>query len=110
MLMLRLQRVGKTKRPTYRLVVSEKARDTQAGSLENLGYYNPVDKDKKLEFKAERIKYWLSVGAKASDTVHNLLLKNGIISGGKKKRSVFLSKKRKAKIEEEKKKKAAPVA
>ncbi|MBI5222287.1 MAG: 30S ribosomal protein S16 [Candidatus Magasanikbacteria bacterium] len=108
MLMIRLQRVGKAKQPTYRFVVSEKARDTQAGSLENLGYYNPVDKDKKLELKVERVKYWLSVGAQASATVYNLLLKNGIVPDGKKRRSVFLSQKRKAKIEEAKKKKETP--
>ena len=106
MLMLRLQRLGKAKQPTYRLIVSEKARDTQAGSLEILGHYSPVNKEKKLELKVERVKYWLSVGAQPSNTVHNLLLKNGIISDKKKKRSVFLSKKRKTKIEEAKKKKA----
>lgn len=108
--MLRLQRLGKAKQPTYRLIVSEKARDTQAGSLEILGCYNPVAKDKKIDLKADRIKYWLSVGAQMSNTVHNLLLKNGIISGEKKMRSVFLSQKRKAKIEEAKKKKEAPAA
>ena len=108
--MIRLQRVGKAKQPTYRFVVSEKARDTQAGSLENLGYYNPVGKDKKLELKVERIKYWLSVGAQASNTVYNLLLKNGVITGGKKKRSVFLSQARKKKMEEAKKKDETPKA
>lgn len=107
--MLRLQRVGKAKQPTYRLIVSEKARDTQAGSLEMLGHYNPVVKDKKMEFKADRIKYWLSIGAQPSSTVHNLLLKAGIISGEKKKRSVFVSKSRLKKLEE-KKKGAATVA
>ena len=66
--------------------------------------------EKKLELKVERVKYWLSVGAQPSSTVHNLLLKNGIISDEKKKRSVFLSKKRKTKIEEAKKKKEAPAA
>lgn len=108
--MLRLQRLGKAKQPTYRLIVSEKARDTQAGSAEILGHYNPVHKDKKLELKIDRVKYWLSVGAKPSDTVHNLLMKHGIIAEGKKKRSVFLSQKRKAKIEEAKKKAATSAA
>ncbi|MBI4427015.1 MAG: 30S ribosomal protein S16 [Candidatus Magasanikbacteria bacterium] len=108
MLMLRLQRIGKAKQPTYRLIVSEKARDTQAGSLEILGNYNPVNKEKKLELKIDRVKYWLSVGAQPSNTVHNLLLKNGVIAEGKKKRSVFLSQARKKKIEEIKKKSEAP--
>ena len=99
MLMIRLQRIGKKKQPTYRLVVSEKTKDTQAGSLEILGHYDPLSKDKTLVLKEERIKYWLSVGAQASDTVYNLLLKAGLVSGDKKK-SVYISNKRKAKKEE----------
>jgi ribosomal protein S16 len=44
MLMIRLQRVGKTKRPTYRLIVSPKHKDTQSGQIEILGQYDPVQK------------------------------------------------------------------
>lgn len=94
MLMIRLQRIGKKKQPTYRFVISEKARDTHGRALEILGNYNP--KDKKLELKEDRIKHWLSVGAQASNTVHNLLLKAGVITG-KKKKSVVITNKRKAK-------------
>jgi len=102
MLMLRLQRIGKKKHPIYRLIVSEKQRDTQAGSLEILGFFSPQEKNKELELKVERIKYWLSIGAQPSTTVHNLLLKKGILSG-KKQRSVSISKKRQAKIDGKKK-------
>ena len=109
MLIIRLQRLGKKKQPTYRLIVSEKHKDTQAGSLEILGHYNPTVNPKIKEFKTERIKYWLQKGAQLSDTVHNLLLEAGIVEG-KKRKSVYLSNKRRAKIaekvkvEEEKKK------
>lgn len=111
MLIIRLQRLGKKKQPTYRLIVSEKHKDTQAGSLEILGHYNPTVNPKIKEFKTERIKYWLQKGAQLSDTVHNLLLEAGIVEG-KKKKSVYLSNKRRAKIAEkvkvaEEKKKAA---
>ena len=41
MVMIRLNRVGKKKEPSYRFVVSEKARDPQAPALEILGFYNP---------------------------------------------------------------------
>lgn len=95
MLAIRLQRLGKIKQATYRVIVSEKNKDPQAGSLEILGNYNP--KDKKLDIKADRVKHWLEKGAQASATVFNLLLKAGLVSGAKK-RSVFLSKKRKEKI------------
>jgi small subunit ribosomal protein S16 len=99
MLIIRLQRLGKKKQPTYRLIVSEKHKDTQAGSLEILGHYNPTVNPKIKEFKTERIKYWLQKGAQLSDTVHNLLLEAGIVEG-KKRKSVYLSNKRRAKIAE----------
>lgn len=97
MLMIRLQRVGKKKQPSYRFVVSEKQRDTQAESLEILGFFNPLVKEGGLQLKVDRLKYWLSVGAKPSNTVHNLLLKAGVFTGDKKKK-VHISNKRKAKI------------
>lgn len=102
MLTIRLQRVGKTKHANYRLIVSEKARDTQDKYAELLGTYNPHDKEKGLNLKVDRIKYWLGVGAATSNTINNLLLKAGIIQG-KKKKSVYLSKSRKAKLAEKKK-------
>ena len=101
MLMIRLQRIGKKKEPSYRLVVSEKTRDTQAGSLEILGTYNPVQNPKITKLKADRIKYWISQGTHLSETVNNLLIKEGVIEG-KKMKSVAISNKRKAKIDTKK--------
>ena len=49
--------------------------------MEELGTYDPVKKRKAL--KPDRIKYWLSVGAQPSDTVHNLLVSEKIIEGKK---------------------------
>jgi small subunit ribosomal protein S16 len=108
MLTIRLQRVGKKKLASYRLIVSEKARDTQDIYLELLGTFNPHAKENQFLPVKERIQYWLGKGAQTSDTVNNLLLKAGIIKG-KVKKSVFLSKKRHAKIAE-KKKTSAPAA
>lgn len=102
MLAIRLQRVGKTKHAAYRLIVSEKARDTQGKYLENLGTYDPHNAEKGFVPKTDRIKYWIEKGAAPSTTIHNLLLKNKIIVG-KAMKSVFLTKKRKTKIEEKKK-------
>lgn len=104
--MIRLQRIGKLKQPTYRLVVSEKARDTQAGSLEILGEFNPLLKEKAVTFKEDRIKYWMSKGAQPSETVHNILIDLGIISG-KKKGKVNISKKRQTKLDAKKSQPAA---
>ncbi len=98
MLTIRLQRLGKKKQPTYRLVISEKTRDTQGHALEILGHYNTIS-GKTMELNEERIKYWLSKGAQASETVNNLLVKAGVITGAKKK-SVAITKKRKTKMNE----------
>jgi small subunit ribosomal protein S16 len=98
MLMIRLQRIGAAKKPTYRFVISEKNKDTQAGSLEILGSYDPVQKQKQLTLNTERIKYWLSVAAQPSETVHNMFVKEGIIDA-RKKRVVRISDKRRAKLQ-----------
>lgn len=100
MLTIRLQRIGKKNNPTYRLVISEKARDTQGRNLEILGSFNPHAKEGGLIPNIDRIKYWLEKGAQTSNTVHNLFLKAGIIGDAKKKKSVYISKERAAKIAE----------
>ena len=107
MLTIRLSRVGKNKQPSYRLIVSEKARDPWGKYLENVGFYNPRSNPPEIKFNAERIKYWMSKGAQLSDTVNNLLIGQKIISGDKRK-IIKLSKRRKVKLEEKKKKNAPP--
>jgi len=102
MLILRLQRLGRSKQPVYRLIVSEKKHDTQYGQLEILGNYNPSLKENRFTVKADRVQYWLSVGAQMSNTVNNLLINNKIIEG-KKKRSVQITKKRAKKITDKQK-------
>ena len=81
MLVIRLSRIGKKKKPMYRLIISEKARDPYGRALEILGSYNPFSKA--LEAKTDRIKYWLSVGAQMSPTVNNLLVEKKVIEGAK---------------------------
>lgn len=101
MLVIRLQRIGKKKQPTYRFVINEKTRDTQAKSLEILGEYNPVAKEKVINLKEDRIKHWLSQGAQTSATVHNLLVKAGLVEG-KSRDVVTISNKRQGKLNEKK--------
>ncbi len=99
MLAIRLQRIGRKKHPVYRVVVSEKTKDMYGNHLEILGQYDPRSKESVL--KDERIKHWISVGAQASESVSNLLIKEGLLEG-KKKKSVSISKKRNAKQEAKK--------
>lgn len=78
----------------YRLIISEKGRDTQARALEILGSYNPFSKE--LTANGERINYWLSQGSGISPTVNNLLIDKGVIQGQKIKASIARVKKVKA--------------
>lgn len=82
MLKIRLQRVGRKNDPSFRVIVAESRRDSQSGKfVETLGAYNA--RRGRSEFRADRVKHWLAVGAKTSGTVHNLLVDQKIISGKK---------------------------
>lgn len=82
MLALRFFRVGKKNQPSFKIVVTDKKNPPQGGKfVEEVGFYNPITKEKNL--KKERIKYWLSVGAKPSIRVYNLLLEENILKGKK---------------------------
>lgn len=82
MLVIRFLKVGKKNQPAFKIIVGQKGRPPQSGKfIEQVGFYNPLTKEKVL--KQDRIKYWLSVGAQPSNTVHNLLVKENIIEGEK---------------------------
>jgi len=70
---IRLQRHGSKKRPFYRLVATD-ARNKRDGRFnELLGVYNPRANPQVVDFKMERIEYWLGVGASPSDTAKRLI-------------------------------------
>ena len=75
MLMIRLSRIGKKKHPFYRVVVTEKTRPRNGRFVEIVGTYDPQKKPALVQFKNERVQYWLSKGAQPSDTVRSLLRK-----------------------------------
>ncbi len=78
MLKIRLQRIGRRNDPHFRMLVAEHTMGPKSNKfVEKVGTYNPKTKDTQLN--TERIKYWLSVGAQATDRVHNMLVKAGII-------------------------------
>lgn len=82
MLKIRFTRTGKKHQSFFRIVVNDTRRSINSGYyLEKLGYYNPNTKEKSIN--KERIEYWINKGAQLSDTVHNLLVKEGIIQGKK---------------------------
>ena len=82
MFVIRLKRTGRKNQPSFRVIVTLKQAGGPAGKpKEYLGWFNPFLKT--FELKKERISYWLSQGAKPSETMHNLLLKAGFIEGKK---------------------------
>jgi len=82
MVVIRFFRTGKNKQPSFKIVVTDKKNAPRGGRFtEEVGFFNPLTKEKKLN--AERIKYWMSVGAKPSDTVFNLLVSEKIVEGEK---------------------------
>lgn len=78
MLVIRLQRTGRTNLATYRLVLAEKSHAAKGRFQEILGHYLPTMKDSPFKFDAERIQHWVSVGATPSDTAARLLKRNGV--------------------------------
>ena len=73
MLSIRMTRVGSKKKPFFRLVVSEGRSAVQGSVVENVGTYNPRTKPAVVEINKERVQYWISKGARPSNTVRTLL-------------------------------------
>lgn len=81
MLVIRYSRRGKKHQPSYRIVVAEKRSKLTGESIEDLGSYNPTTK--KATINKDRLKHWMGVGAIASPSVHNLLVKEKAIDAKK---------------------------
>jgi len=75
MVTIRLARGGANKRPFYAIVVADRRRAPNGNWIERIGFYNPIAaaNEEKLRVDMERVQYWLSKGAKASDRVAYLL-------------------------------------
>ncbi len=81
MLRIRLRRVGKKKRPAYRLVVADSRAPRDGAFIETLGLYDPLTDPATLTVDEERTKKWLSEGAQPSETVAKLLVRQGLLPG-----------------------------
>jgi len=67
---IRLTRMGRKKRPFYRIVVTDSRKRRDGSWIESIGYYNPMSKE--LKFDDERLSYWIGVGAQMSDRVKKI--------------------------------------
>jgi small subunit ribosomal protein S16 len=74
-LKIRLQRQGRIHHPSYKVVVAESSSRRDGKYVEKLGVYEPQAKGSspELSMNLERAAYWMSVGAKATDTVSQLI-------------------------------------
>jgi small subunit ribosomal protein S16 len=83
MLKIRLQRIGRKNEAAFRLVVTDSKNGPQSGKfLEILGSYTL--KSNAVVIKRDRVSHWIANGAQVSDTAHNMLVKEGLISGRSK--------------------------
>jgi small subunit ribosomal protein S16 len=90
---IRMTRMGRRHIPFFRIHAIDSRSPRDGKIIEKLGHYNPIEKDlaKQIVLNRERIEYWLSKGAVPSDTVAQLLLRQGI----KNKQVVTLKARRK---------------
>jgi small subunit ribosomal protein S16 len=73
LLKIRLSRVGKKKRPAYRIVVADSRAPRDGANIEIIGHYNPLTEPPTIVINEERATHWLEHGAQPSETVAKLL-------------------------------------
>ncbi|MCL4533966.1 MAG: 30S ribosomal protein S16 [Bacteroidetes bacterium] len=72
-LKIRLRRMGATKQPSYRVVVAEARSPRDGRFVETLGHYNPLTESATIKIDRERLQFWLTKGARPTETVTKLL-------------------------------------
>ncbi|MDN6517027.1 MAG: 30S ribosomal protein S16, partial [Enterococcus sp.] len=76
---IRLKRMGSKKKPFYRIVVADSRSPRDGRFIETVGTYNPLKNPAEVVLKEEDVLNWLQKGAQPSDTVRNILSKEGIM-------------------------------
>lgn len=97
---IRLQRVGRRNRPSYRIVAADRRSPVQGKFLEIVGFYDPINKECQLQ--KEAMDAWIKKGAQMSDTVASLYKTGGKLNTDKKPKPNRKSKLRAAAAEEAK--------
>ncbi|MCA1927702.1 MAG: 30S ribosomal protein S16 [Calditerrivibrio sp.] len=76
---MRLLRMGRKKRPFYRIVIADSRAKRDGSFIDIIGYYNPLPDPAEVKIDEEKALKWLGTGAIPTDTVNNLLSKTGIL-------------------------------
>ena len=79
MVRIRLARVGKKKKPFYRIVAADSRSPRDGRFIEILGSYSPISEPEVTSLKPERIIYWLEHGAQMTERVRAILKKEGVL-------------------------------
>jgi small subunit ribosomal protein S16 len=96
MLTIKLKRVGKKHQASFRVVVLEKRTKLNGRFTDDLGWLDP--RTDKFELDKKKAEHWVKVGAQPTPTVHNLLVKAGVLS----EKKIAVHKQPKKKVEEAK--------
>ncbi|MBU0674537.1 MAG: 30S ribosomal protein S16 [Proteobacteria bacterium] len=72
---IRLARLGRTKRPFYRIVVANSEAPRDGKFLEVVGTYDPLKEPAEVKIKLDKLQHWLDLGAQPTDTVRSLIVK-----------------------------------
>ncbi len=76
---IRLRRMGAKKRPFYRIVVADSRYPRDGRFIEEIGYYNPIMEPEEIKLDKELAMKWLKNGATPTDTVRDILSKEGVM-------------------------------
>ncbi len=76
---IRLRRMGAKRAPFYRVVVADSRYPRDGRFIEELGYYDPTKDPAVVKLDSEKAKKWIANGAQPTDTVRDLLKKNGVL-------------------------------
>lgn len=79
MVKLRLKRIGKKKKPVYKIVAADARSPRDGRFIEEVGYYDPNFDPMKIVLKKTKVTYWLKNGAQPTDTVRQLFQKEGVL-------------------------------
>ena len=74
---IKLKRLGKIRSPHYRIVVADSRTRRDGRAIEEIGLYHPVQNPSRIEVNADRVAYWLGVGAQPTEPVLAILKKTG---------------------------------
>jgi small subunit ribosomal protein S16 len=74
---IKLKRLGKIRTPQYRIVIADSRTKRDGRAIEEIGKYHPKEDPSYIEVDAERVQYWLGVGAQPTESVASILKVTG---------------------------------